>query len=63
MVYMEDQIIEDIYKVEKATPKKDISVSNVDPIWLPSHNLDVIGGDDHNSDHMIMLMINNMEMR
>lgn len=40
--------IEDINKVEKATPKKDISLSYVDPVRLPSHNVDVIGGDDHN---------------
>lgn len=45
---MEDQTIEDIDKVEKATPKKDIILYNVDPFQLPSHNLDVIGGDDYN---------------
>lgn len=47
---MEDQTIEDIDKVEKATPKKDISLFNVDPVQLPSHNLDDIGGDDHNGE-------------
>lgn len=50
MLFMEDQNIEDMDKVDKATPKKDISLSNVDPIRLPSHNLDVIGGDDHNGE-------------
>ena len=45
---MEDQNIEDIDKVEKTTPKKDISLSNVDPVRLPNNNLDVIEGDDHN---------------
>lgn len=47
---MEDQNIKEIEKVEKDTPNKDISLSNVDAVQLPSHNLDAIGSDDHNSE-------------
>jgi hypothetical protein len=45
VVFMEDQIIEDIDKVEKTTPKKDISLSNVDPVRLPVRILDTTGVD------------------
>lgn len=47
---MEDQTIEYIVKLEKDTPKKDINLSNIYPIQLPSHNLDAIGGDDQNGE-------------
>ncbi|MCI63409.1 hypothetical protein A2U01_0084666, partial [Trifolium medium] len=47
---MKDQTIEDIDKVEKTTPKKDISLSNVDPVRLPVNNLDTIGGDVQNNE-------------
>jgi hypothetical protein len=47
---MEDQTIEDIDKVEKTTPKKDISLSNVDPVRLPVHNLDTTGGEVQNDE-------------
>ncbi|MCI98198.1 hypothetical protein A2U01_0119501, partial [Trifolium medium] len=47
---MEDQTIEDIDKVEKTTPKKYISLSNVDPIRLSVHNLESIGGDVQNGE-------------
>ena len=47
---MEDQTIEDIDKVENTTPKKDIDLSNIDPIRLPIHNLDTNSGDDQNSE-------------
>ncbi|MCI74986.1 hypothetical protein A2U01_0096252, partial [Trifolium medium] len=47
---MEDRTIEDIDKVEKTTPKKYISLSNVDPIRLPVHNLDTSGGDVQNGE-------------
>lgn len=45
VAFMEDQTIEDIYKVEKVTPMKVTSLSNFDPVRLLSHNLDDIGGD------------------
>ncbi|GAU22987.1 hypothetical protein TSUD_98150 [Trifolium subterraneum] len=47
---MEDQTIEDIDKVEKTTPKKDVSLSNIDPVRLSVHNLDTIGGDVQNGE-------------
>lgn len=47
---MEDQPIKDIDIVEKTTPKKNINLSNTDKVWLPSHNLDVIGGDNQNGE-------------
>lgn len=50
VVFMEDQTIEDIDKVEKDTPKKDINLSNIDPVWSPSNNMDAIGGDDPNGE-------------
>lgn len=50
VVFMEDQTIEDIDKVENVTPKKDISLSNVDQVQLPSHNMDAIDGDDHDGE-------------
>ncbi|CAJ2645756.1 unnamed protein product [Trifolium pratense] len=50
VVFMEDQIIEDIDKVEKTTPEKDVSLSNIDPVRLPVHNLDTIGGDVQNGE-------------
>ncbi|CAJ2671557.1 unnamed protein product [Trifolium pratense] len=45
-----DQTIEDIDKVEKTTPEKDVSLSNIDPVRLPVHNLDTIGGDVQNGE-------------
>lgn len=36
--------------MEKTTPKKDIILSNIDPVRLPVHNLDTIGSDDHNGE-------------
>lgn len=50
LVFMEDQTIEYIDKGEKNTPKKDISLSNIDSVWLPIHNLDIIGGGDQNDE-------------
>ncbi|CAJ2627704.1 unnamed protein product [Trifolium pratense] len=47
---MTDQTIEDIDKVEKTTPEKDVSLSNIDPVRLPVHNLDTIGGDVQNGE-------------
>ncbi|CAJ2679244.1 unnamed protein product [Trifolium pratense] len=40
----------DIDKVEKTTPEKDVSLSNIDPVRLPVHNLDTIGGDVQNGE-------------
>lgn len=50
MLFMEDQTIEDVDKVEKTTPKKDISLSNIGPVQLHVHNLDTIGGDHQNGE-------------
>lgn len=50
VVFMEGQTIEDIDKVEKDTHKKNINLFNVDPVQLPSHNLDAIGDDDRNGE-------------
>ncbi|MCI11081.1 hypothetical protein A2U01_0032180, partial [Trifolium medium] len=50
VVFMENQTIEDIDKVKKTTPKKNISLSNVDPIRLHVHNLEIIGGDVQNGE-------------
>ena len=47
---MEDKNIKDIDKVEKTTPNKNISLSNINLVRLPNHNLDAICGDDHNGD-------------
>lgn len=46
---MEDQTIEDNDKVEN-TLKKYISLSNIDLVQLPIHNLDTIGGGDQNGE-------------
>ncbi|RDX62802.1 hypothetical protein CR513_58828, partial [Mucuna pruriens] len=50
---MEDQTIEDIDKVKKSTPKKDNSLSEIDPVRMPIHDLDttdnnVQNGEQHN---------------
>ena len=37
---MEDQTIEDIYKVEKTTPEKDSNLTDGNPMRLPAHNLE-----------------------
>src|SRR6266487_4225588 len=50
VVFMEDQTIEDTDKVENTTPKKDVSLSNIDPVRSPVHNLDTIGGDVQNGE-------------
>lgn len=47
VVFMEDQTIEYIDKAERTTPKKDINFYNINPIWLPVHNLDTIDGANH----------------
>jgi len=38
--FMEDQTIEDIYKVEKTTPEKDSNLTDGNPMRLPAHNLE-----------------------
>lgn len=50
VVFMEDQTIEDIDKVEKTTPKKDINLSSIDLVRLPVHNLDTINDNDQNGE-------------
>ncbi|RDX74016.1 hypothetical protein CR513_46284, partial [Mucuna pruriens] len=51
--FMEDQTIEDIDKVKKSTPEKDNSLSEIDPVRMPVHDLDtadnnVQNGEQHN---------------
>ncbi|RDX98967.1 hypothetical protein CR513_18044, partial [Mucuna pruriens] len=46
--FMEDQTIKDIDKVKKATPKKDNSLSEIDPVRMFVHDLDTI---DNNLGH------------
>ncbi|RDY03729.1 hypothetical protein CR513_12653, partial [Mucuna pruriens] len=51
--FMEDQTIEDIDKVKKSTPEKDNSLSEIDPVRMPIHDLDtadnnVQNGEQHN---------------
>lgn len=50
VVFMEDQTLEYIYKMEKTTPEKDINLSNINPVPLPIHNLDTISGDNQNDE-------------
>ncbi|GAU50368.1 hypothetical protein TSUD_284660 [Trifolium subterraneum] len=50
VVFMKDQTIEDIDKMEKTTRKKDVTLSNIDSVRLPVHNLDTIGGDVQNGE-------------
>ncbi|RDX90435.1 hypothetical protein CR513_27697, partial [Mucuna pruriens] len=38
--FMEDQTIEDIDKVKKSTPEKDNSLTEIDPVRMPIHDLD-----------------------
>ncbi|RDY02209.1 hypothetical protein CR513_14370, partial [Mucuna pruriens] len=50
---MEDQTIEDIDKVKKSTPEKDNSLSEIDPVRMPIHDLDTVdnnvqNGEQHN---------------
>ncbi|RDX88348.1 hypothetical protein CR513_30076, partial [Mucuna pruriens] len=40
MQFMEDQTIEDIDKVKKSTPEKDNSLSKIDSVQMPVHDLD-----------------------
>ncbi|RDX71970.1 hypothetical protein CR513_48611, partial [Mucuna pruriens] len=51
--FMEDQTIKDIDKVKKSTPDKDNSLSEIDPVRMPVHDLDtadnnVQNGEQHN---------------
>ncbi|RDX67589.1 hypothetical protein CR513_53513, partial [Mucuna pruriens] len=51
--FIKDQTIEDIYKVKKSTPKKDNSLSKIDPVQMPIHDLDttnnnIQNGEQHN---------------
>ncbi|RDY14590.1 hypothetical protein CR513_00328, partial [Mucuna pruriens] len=51
--FMEDQTIEDIDKVKKSTLEKDNSLSEIDPVQMPVHDLDTVdnnvqNGDQHN---------------
>ncbi|RDY00403.1 hypothetical protein CR513_16424, partial [Mucuna pruriens] len=48
--FMEDQTIEDIYKVKKTTPEKDNSLSEIDPVWMLVHNLDTTDNNVHNGE-------------
>ncbi|RDY11828.1 hypothetical protein CR513_03448, partial [Mucuna pruriens] len=46
--FMEDQIIEDINKVKKSTPEKDNSLSEIDPLQMPIHDLDTTDNNAQN---------------
>ncbi|RDY10247.1 hypothetical protein CR513_05264, partial [Mucuna pruriens] len=46
--FMEDQTIEDIDKVKKTTLEKDNSLSKIDLVWMPIHDLDIV---DNNEQH------------
>ncbi|RDY06571.1 hypothetical protein CR513_09416, partial [Mucuna pruriens] len=46
--FMEDQTIEDIDKVKKSTPEKDNSLSKIDLVRMPIHDLDTIYNNQHN---------------
>ncbi|RDX75687.1 hypothetical protein CR513_44402, partial [Mucuna pruriens] len=53
MQFMEDQTIEDIDKVKKFTPEKDNNLSEIDPVRMPVHDLDIVdnnvqNGEQHN---------------
>ncbi|RDX72601.1 hypothetical protein CR513_47887, partial [Mucuna pruriens] len=59
---MEDQTIEDIDKVKKSTPEKDNSLSEIDPVRMPVHDLDtadnnVQNGEQHNYDDQLMFLL------
>ncbi|RDX99373.1 hypothetical protein CR513_17579, partial [Mucuna pruriens] len=51
--FMKDQTIEDIDKVKKSTPEKENSLSEIDPVQMHVHDLDIVdnnvqNGDQHN---------------
>lgn len=49
-MFMGDQTIEDIDKVNNTTLTKDISLCNIYLVRLLVHNLDTIGGNDQNGE-------------
>ncbi|RDX78452.1 hypothetical protein CR513_41272, partial [Mucuna pruriens] len=48
--FMKDQTIEDIDKVKKTTLEKDNSLSEIDLIWMPVHDLDTIENNVQNGE-------------
>ncbi|RDX90093.1 hypothetical protein CR513_28077, partial [Mucuna pruriens] len=48
--FMEDQTIEDIDNVKKTTPEKDNSLSKIDPVRIPIHNLDTVENNVQNGE-------------
>lgn len=48
--FMEDQTIEDIDKMEKTTPEIDNGLSDVDPVRMPTHDLDTAENNVQNDE-------------
>ncbi|RDX66527.1 hypothetical protein CR513_54694, partial [Mucuna pruriens] len=46
--FMEDQTIEDIDKVKKSTLEKDNNLSEIDPVHMPVHDLDIADNNVQN---------------
>ncbi|RDX93047.1 hypothetical protein CR513_24749, partial [Mucuna pruriens] len=46
--FMEDQTIEDIDKAKKTILEKDNSLSKIDPVWMPVHDLDTVDNNVQN---------------
>ncbi|RDX71862.1 hypothetical protein CR513_48731, partial [Mucuna pruriens] len=64
--FIEDQTIEDIDKVKKSTLEKDNSLSEIDLVWMPIHDLDIVNNNVQNDGfdmfHLIMMLKRNKKI-